>query len=455
MNDKTESFAHGPLKTVVLKNVLPSIAAMIMVLIYNLADTFFIGQTGDTLQVAAVSLATPVFLLFMAVGNIYGLGGTSVIAIALGRGDKHYARQICSYCFWSCTTVGILLTIGFLVFMDPLLKLIGASAETWEFTKTYLTIVAFSGPCAMIATAYTNIIRTEGAAMQAMIGQVLGNVLNIILDPLLILGLHWDIAGAAIATLIANVVSTLYYIFYFKNGKTILSIAFKYFSLKTKFLKEVFAIGLPASIGFSLMSISQMIVNALMAGYGDLPLASFGVAMKVNMITAMIAMGVGQGVQPILGYCIGAKLWPRFQHILHFSLGLALLVSMAVTGFCYVFTDELVGAFLTDPEAATCAATFVRILLTTTIFFGVFYVLNSTLQAMGDAAGSLIINLSRQGIIYIPLLFILNSYLGINGIAWAQPAADILSTLLVFLLCKRSLRKQYRLRPEENSRQEA
>ena len=150
--DKLNLFANAPVKTVVIKNVLPSIAAMIMVLIYNLADTFFIGQTGDALQVAAVSLATPVFLLFMAIGNIYGLGGTSVISRALGQGNKEYARKVCSFCFWSCVIIGVLLTIAFLVFMDPLLKLIGASPATWEFTKTYLTIVAFSGPCAMIAT---------------------------------------------------------------------------------------------------------------------------------------------------------------------------------------------------------------------------------------------------------------------------------------------------------------
>jgi putative MATE family efflux protein len=438
--DKLNLFANAPVKTVVIKNVLPSIAAMIMVLIYNLADTFFIGQTGDALQVAAVSLATPVFLLFMAIGNIYGLGGTSVISRALGQGNKEYARKVCSFCFWSCVIIGVLLTIAFLVFMDPLLKLIGASPATWEFTKTYLTIVAFSGPCAMIATTYTNIIRTEGASLQAMTGQVVGNVLNIVLDPILILGFHWDIVGAAIATLLANIVSAAYYLLYFTKGKSILSISLKDFSLKSQFFKDIYAIGFPASLGFNLMSISQVIVNGLMAGYGDMALASIGVAMKVSMITTMVAMGIGQGVQPILGYCVGAKLWTRFKQILHFSLAFSFLLSLFITIFCYFFTINIVQAFLTNPTAIKYAVTFVHIFLTTSVLFGVYYVLNNTLQAMGDANGSFIINVSRQGIIYIPLLFILNKALGINGIAWSQPAADILSTLLVFLLYQRALK---------------
>ena len=436
-----ELFAHAPIKTVVIKNVVPSIAAMIMVLIYNLADTFFIGQTGDALQVAAVSLATPVFLLFMAIGNIYGLGGTSVISRALGQGNKDYAKKVCSYCFWSCTILGVALTICFLLFMDPILKLIGASADTWYFTKTYLTIVAFSGPFAMIATTYTNIIRTEGASVQAMTGQIIGNLLNIILDPILILVFHWDIAGAAIATLLANVVSAAYYLLYFSKGKSMLSIAWKDFSLKGTYFKAVYAIGFPASLGFNLMSVSQVIVNGLMAGYGDMALASIGVAMKVGMITTMVAMGVGGGVQPILGYCVGAKLWPRFKSVLYFSLAFSFLLSLAITVLCYVFTPAIVKAFLTDPTAIGYAVTFVHIFLTTSALFGVYYVLNNAIQAMGDANGSLIINISRQGLIYIPLLFILNKALGINGIAWSQPAADILSTLLVAFLYLRRLKK--------------
>lgn len=190
-NKSTAVFADAPIHRAVLQNALPAMAAMLMVLIYNLADTFFIGRTHDDLQVAAVSLATPVFLLFMSVGTVFGIGGTSVISRALGEGRRDYARQVCAFCMWSCVGVGVVMSAAFLVWMEPLLRLIGASAETWDYAKTYLTIVSFSGPFVLIANCYSNIIRAEGRSGKAMMGQLLGNLLNVVLDPIMILALHW------------------------------------------------------------------------------------------------------------------------------------------------------------------------------------------------------------------------------------------------------------------------
>ena len=259
-----EVFSKAPVSQAVFKNALPAIAAMLMVLVYNLADTFFIGQTHDALQVTAVSLATPVFLMFMAVGTAFGIGGTSVISRALGEGKKEYAKKVCSFCMWSCIVVGVSLAtpvflmfmavgtafgIGgtsvisralgegkkeyakkvcsfcmwscivvgvviaalFLIFMNPILSLIGASSDTWDLSKTYLSIVACSGPFVLISNCYANIIRAEGEAGKAMMGQLLGNLLNFILDPVMILGFGWNIAGAAIATVIGNLFGAGYY----------------------------------------------------------------------------------------------------------------------------------------------------------------------------------------------------------------------------------------------------
>lgn len=218
-NNKTlDVFEKAPVRQAVLQNALPAMAAMLMVLIYNLADTFFIGQTHDDLQVAAVSLATPVFLLFMAVGTIFGIGGTSVISRAMGEGRREYAKKVCSFCMWSCVVVGIAMSAAFLIWMDPLLKLVGASSDTWGYAKTYLTIVSLSGPFVLIANCYSNVIRAEGESGKAMMGQLLGNLLNVVLDPIMILTFGWEIAGAAIATVIGNVVGALYYIIYFLRG---------------------------------------------------------------------------------------------------------------------------------------------------------------------------------------------------------------------------------------------
>lgn len=443
MDDKAAMnvFEKAPVRQAVLQNAIPAMAAMLMVLIYNLADTFFIGQTHNDILVAAVSLATPVFLIFMAVGMIFGVGGTSVISRALGEGKPEYAKKVCAFCMWSCVVLGIVLSAVFLLFMDQLLALIGASTDTWEPAKTYLTIVAFSGPFVLISNCYSNLIRAEGQATSAMMGQLLGNFLNIILDPVMILLFNWGIAGAAIATVIGNMAGAVYYILYFLRGKSALSIHIRDFSVKNGICTGVLAIGIPASLGSLLMSVSQIIVNAQMANYDDMALAGIGVAMKVTMITGMVCIGFAQGIQPLLGYCMGAKLEKRFKEIMRFSLVFALALSTIMTGLCYLFRSQIVGAFLTEPDAFDYAVRFTNILLTTSFIFGVFFVLNNALQAMGAAKPALVTNLSRQGIIYIPALFILQAGFGVIGLAWAQPVADLLSTLLVAVLYWRISRK--------------
>ena len=439
MNSKKsmDSFRKAPVSQAVFKNALPAMAAMLMVLVYNLADTFFIGQTHDALQVAAVSLATPVFLIFMAIGTIFGIGGTSVISHALGEGKEDHAKKVCAFCMWSCIMVGVVMAALFLIFINPILSLIGASSDTWNMTKTYLTIVACSGPFVLISNCYSNVIRAEGKSGHAMMGQLLGNLFNVILDPIMILGFGWNIAGAAIATVIGNVIGAGYYICYFLWGKSSLSIRFKDFTVKNNVCRSVLAIGIPAALGSLFMSVSQIMINSQMAEYGDMAVAGMGVAMKVTVITGMICMGLGQGIQPLLGYCVGAKLWKRFKDIFRFSAIFALILGTSLTILCYLFVNQIVGVFLTDTAAFHYAVQFSRILLTTSSLFGLFYVLVNSIQAMGAATASLIISLSRQGLIYIPALFILKAALGLTGLVWAQPVADIFSTVLAAVLYRK------------------
>lgn len=444
-NKSLEVFEKAPVHRAVFQNALPAMAAMLMVLIYNLADTFFIGQTHDDFQVAAVSLATPVFLLFMAVGSVFGMGGTSAISRALGEGRKDYAKRVCSFCMWGCIGIGIGMSVLFLIFMDQILALIGASGDTWEYAKTYLTIVSLSGPFVLIANCYSNVIRAEGQSGRAMMGQLLGNLLNVILDPIMILVFKWDITGAAIATAIGNVVGAGYYILYFLSGKSTLSIRLKDFTIKNQVASGVLSIGIPAALGSLLMSISQIIMNSQMARYGDMALAGIGVAMKVTMITGMVCIGLGQGIQPLLGYCVGAKKWGRYKSALRFSLLFAFVLSTVLTGICYLFTNQIVNVFLTDAEAFDYGTSFVRILLSTSFLFGVFYVLTNALQACGAATESFIVNISRQGSIYIPVMFILGAVFQETGLVWAQPVADILSLIIALIL---SIRKTKQLRIE-------
>lgn len=349
--NQLDAFRSMPIWKAVAKNAIPAMAAMVMVLVYNLADTFFIGQTNNDILVAAVSLATPVFLMFMAVGTIFGIGGTSVISRAMGQGKTDYAKQVCSFCMWSCVVVGVILSALFLIFMDSLLTLVGASADTWEPAKTYLTIVSLCGPFVLISNCYNNVIRAEGESTKAMMGQVIGNLTNVVLDPIMILAFNWGIAGAAIATVVGNVVGAGYYVLYFLRGRSALSIHPKDFQMKNGVCTGVLAIGIPAALSSMLMNLSQIVVNSMMAGYGDMAVAAIGVAMKVTMITSMVCIGFGQGIQPLLGYCVGAGLWDRFKKVMRFSFWSALGLSAVMTAACYLLTNKIVGAFLTDPDA--------------------------------------------------------------------------------------------------------
>ena len=434
MNDTVGLFEKAPVPQAVLKNTIPAMAAMLMVLIYNLADTFFIAQTRNDILVAAVSLATPVFLIFMALGTVFGIGGTSVISRSLGQGRTEHAKKVCSFCMWGCVTVGVVISAARLLLMEQILELIGASADTWGPARTYLTIVALGGPFVLLSSCFSNILRAEGQPNKAMMGQILGNLLNVLLDPVMILGFRWGIAGAAIATVAGNLAGAGYYLLHFLRGRSTLSIHIRDLSFRDGIGAGVLAIGIPASLGSLLMSLSQIIINARMAGYGDMALAGMGVAMKVTMMTGMVCIGFGQGVQPLLGYCVGAGLWERFKKIMGFSILFSLGLSAAMTGLCYLLRGPIIRVFLTEPASFDFALTFTNILLTTSFLFGVFYVLANALQAMGAAAQALVINLSRQGLIYIPALYILQALLGATGLAWAQPVADLLSTVLVAML---------------------
>ncbi len=442
-NDKSlEVFSSMPVPKAVMKNALPAMVAMLMVLVYNLADTFFIGQTHNALLVAAVSLATPVYLIFMSLGTLFGIGGTSVISRALGEGNKEKARKSCAFCFWGCVLVGVCLAALILIFMKPILNLIGASVDTYEYAKDYLSIVVFAGPFVLISNCYGNVIRTEGESGKAMLGLLIGNLVNVILDPIFIIGLDMDIKGAAIATVIGNICGAVFYISYFLKGKSMLSIRLKDFTVKQGIAVSILSIGVPAALGDALMSVSQIIINSQMSHYGDMAVAGMGVAMKVVIITGMVCMGLGQGIQPILGYCFGAKMWKRFKEVFKFAIIFALILGSVLTIICYIFTNQIVSAFLTDQTAFSYAVQFARILLCTSFLFGVFYVLVNALQAMGAATPALLISMSRQGIIFIPVLFILQAIVGMTGLVWAQPTSDILSLLIAAILFVKTIKMQ-------------
>ncbi len=460
MKDRTtEIFANAPIPKAVFSNIIPSIISMLMVLVYNLADTYFIAQTKDPFMVAAVSYATPAFLLFMAIGMLFGIGGTSLISRMLGEGKREKAKHISAFCFWTGICVGVIGMIAIWIFIRPICHVVGSTKETFDYVKQYLLIVSVGVPFLIVGNSFSNIIRAEGNANKAMLGMILGNVTNIILDPVMILGFGWNVAGAAIATVIGNIVAAGFYIFHLISKKSILSIHIKYYQAGDKIAKGVLAIGIPASLNNILMSTSNIIINNLMATYGDMAVAGLGVAMKVNMIAVMLLIGVGTGIQPLLGYCFGAGNRKRFKGVLKFSIALSIILSAIMTIICYVGAGPMVNAFLEEPSAYQYGMQFARTLILSGPLLGILFVMINTIQAMGAALPSLILSISRQGLLYIPIVLSFHFYYTLperllqspelverapKMLVMAQPITDYATVALAFVLYVISFKRLFK-----------
>lgn len=306
------------------------------------------------LQVAAVSLATPVFMVFMALGNLFGIGGSSAISRALGEKNEQRARQISAFCCYGSLGVGILMTLIFILFMDGILKMIGASPATIDYARQYLTFVAIGAPFVMFGTAYGNIVRGEGAAKESMIGNLIGTITNIILDPIMILWLGWGVSGAAVATVLGNVAACIFYLYYLLHKKeTVLSIKPSDFQWKNRIASGVFSIGIPASLNNILMSCANILLNKVLISYGDTPVAAMGIAMKANMIVILLQIGLCAGIQPLIGYNYGARNVKRLKKIFFFTGLCAVIMGTVLTLLMVIARKPIIHAFINDQEVVT------------------------------------------------------------------------------------------------------
>lgn len=458
MKDNTKIFAEYKVPKAVAAMALPSMMGMLINIVYNLADTFFVGQTGDSNQVAAVSVSMPLFMLFIAVGNLFGVGGCAFISRSLGEGKNDKVKTISSFCIYGALVCGIIIGVLFFFFRKPLLYLIGASDNTIGFAQDYLKWVAIGSPFSVLAITVCNLVRGEGAAKTSMIGSVLGQIINVILDPIFILdsgdklfgitlpfGFDMGVAGAAIATVLGNVFSVLFFLIYFLRGKSILSITPKRFSMGNGIAKGVINVGLPACLNGLLMSVSNIIVNIVLVGYGDNAVAAMGVAMKANMLVVMLQIGLGQGVQPLIGYCYGAKNYTRMKKCMRFSILCNIIIGTTMMLFYLVFRENVISMFIDNAEVVDLGVKMLTAIMTPGPVIGIMFVLNFAFQGMGKGIQTFILSVGRQGIIYIPLLFILNKLVGLDGIIWAQATADfvcVIMSVIMFIFVMKGINKK-------------
>ncbi len=439
-NRNQKIFSEMPVKKAVFKMAVPSVVSSLVLVIYNMADTFFVGQTHNAFQVAAVSLTNPVFVMFMAFANLLGIGGSTAVSIFLGERKKVQAKRTASFCCYASIILGIVSGILIIIFMNPLLKVLGSSENTYQFSKDYLFYIALGAPFIFFANTFGHTVRGEGAASVSMIGGMIGTVVNIIFDPVFILIFNMGTAGAAIATVLGNIFGCAYYIYYFKRKSHFLSINFKDFYFLGKAARKTVALGIPAGVNSALMSGSNIVLNNKLVSYGDAPVAAMGVAIKVYLLIVFIHMGIANGIQPLLGYCFGAKKKERFIKIFNFSGFLTILIGTVLTAVYIIFSSEIIEFFINDREVIEYGK---KMLIATSVsgpILGILFLCINSMQAVERPFPATLVSICRQGFIFIPLLYVLDKIFGLNGINFTQAAADYISIILSMILLKLSLK---------------
>ena len=418
------------------KMALPVVLGMVVTLVYNLADTFFIAQTNDTNLIAGVSLCSPVFTALMAFGNIYGQGGSSLISRLLGQQDGEGAKRVSSFCFYIALATGIVLAVVMTTFNRPILTLLGADAETFPHAFAYYIVLVISAPIMVLSFIHSSLVRCEGMSTESMVGTVLGAVVNIILDPILILLAGLEIAGAAIATMVSNVLATLYFISLLVKRRNTTDISFhpKNYTWGERIPREVLLVGFPSCLMNLMGVLSNITVNKLMSGYSNAAVAGIGVAKKVDMLSFAIATGMSQGVLPLIGYNYSARHYKRIKAALKLDFLVSFMVALVGTIFLFTCAGPIVQAFIDDAETVRYGQRFQRIICITGPCISVTMLAITAFQSVGKKVQPTILSLMRKGGLDIPFMFLLNGLLGVNGIVWATPIADVCAMIVAVIV---------------------
>lgn len=447
-------FSSYPIPKAVAALAVPSVLSSIVNVIYNMADTYFVSLMKNTNATAAVSLTMPVFLFFVAFGNIFGVGGSAYISRSMGEGKKDRVKKISSFAIYSSVISGFVLMAIILACIDPIIVALGSTNDiVTGFSYDYLKYIALGGPFIVTSITVSNLIRGEGAAKESMIGMMIGTVTNIILDPIMILAMDMGVGGAAIATVIGNIASVIYYVIYLLKGNSSLSLNPKRFSVREGIFKNVVPVGIPAAINNILMSLSNIILNNFMKDYGESAVAALGIAMKVNMLIAFVQMGIGIGIQPLIGYSFGARNIKRLRSTMKFTMLCTFVLGTILTILYLCFSTQIINAFNgeQDPLVTEYGVKILRGLMISGPFIGIMFTYNFAFQGMGKSIPSLILSFGRQGVIFLPLVIIMDYLFQFNGIVFAQPVADIVCIILapiMFAITVSQLKKDPNFHPE-------
>ncbi len=438
-------FEQYPIVKAVMALAIPTVISQIILVIYNMADTFFIGLAGSDAMITAVTVCMPAFMFLSAISNLFGVGGASVIARALGAGEADKARHTAAFTFWGCVGVTLAYSAGAWLLRDNFVNLLGGSdPAVHESACRYLTwTVVLGGVATSLNALLGHLVRSEGRSMQAGFGIALGGVLNIALDPLfmfVILPRGNEVLGAAIATSLSNLIAMLYFlILIFKGRKrSVISLRPTRAALRDRIPAEVLSTGLPACLMTLCENISYAVLDNLMALSGTMMQAGIGVAKKVNMLAHCMVRGMAQGVLPLIGYNYAAGNYGRMKRAVRISTSISVGLATCCMAICLAFSRGLIGVFIQHAsDSQVYGARFLRILCLGGPFSAFAYAIISFFQAVGESRKSFALAIMRKGILDIPMMFILLRLIPTYGIVWATPIADVLCCIAAVLLFTR------------------
>ena len=432
--------SETPVKAV-WKMGAPVTMGMLFMVAYNLTDTYFIGLLHDDYHLAASNLAYPVMMILIAISGIVGNGGASYIARCMGAGKIKEARHTLTIGFEMILISGLVLGAAGLIFLHPIVRLLGAREDTFSYTARY-TAVMFAGAFFSMANyAFGQLMRSEGSTFYSMVGMIAGTVANIILDPIFIFTLDLQITGAAIATVLGNVLSTLIFLWYYYKKKTLLQPSIHMLKMDRRIIGEIMVVGIPHTLEQFLSTASILVLNNLAAAYGGLTVAAMGISSKIMSFGNYIYQGMAAGCQPLMGYNYGAKNYGRMRQLVLAGIFVIDGIEIVVMILFGIFAPWLVGLFTQSPEVLAIGTRTLRAAMLILPFVGITAIVRNTYNAIGKPMQAFLITIVRQLLLYIPFLILFNQKWGYEGLIHAQPCEEFLCMIFSLILLFRMFRK--------------
>lgn len=437
-DEKIELFENMPVRKAVMKLSVPTVLSSLVMVIYNLADTYFVGMLNNPIENSAVTLAAPLLLAFNAVNNLFGVGSSSMMSRALGRKDYDTVYRSSAFGFYCSVISGALFSLLYIVLHIPLLKVLGADSETMAATAQYLKWTVGCGAVpAILNVVLAYLVRAEGASLHASVGTMSGCILNIILDPFFVLPQFFNMgaAGAGLATFISNCFACVYFfvLLFAKRKSTYVCISPKKFGFKKEIVSGVFAVGIPASIQNLLNVTGMTVLNNFTAAFGSSAVAAMGIAQKINMIPMQVALGFSQGIMPLISYSYASKNVKRMKKSLVFSSEISIgFLLMATIGF-YIFSGGLISLFMQNEAIVAYGSRFLRGMCLSLPFLCMDFIAVGVFQACGMGKKSLVFAIMRKIVLEIPALFLLNYLYPLYGLAYAQTVSEIILAIAAII----------------------